>query len=140
MEVSREFKKELRRTLLGLLLLLCLPMIVGGIKEYFDKHFTNFNAERTVRMEEVFDIKVDDRVKLIRYDDNSILIAISETLELETDDYERFITENVNAVLEPDERLNDRGILLYKYKNADKELYVKSLAKGNYLITLKHWD
>ena len=142
MEVCRELKKELRRTVLGLLLL-CLPLIIWtgvGIKEYFDRHFTHFNAERTARMEEIFDIKVDDSVKLIRYEDNSILIAIIETLELETDDYERFMSENVNAVLEPDESRNDWSFLLYKYKDVNKDLKVESQANGNYLITLTHWD
>lgn len=143
MKVSDELKNELRRTVLELLLLLCLPLIVVimvGIKEHFDKHFTHFNAERTASMEEIFDIKVDDSVKLIRYDDNSILAAITETLKLETYDYERFMSENVNAELELDESCNGRDFLLYKYKNVSKRLKVESLENGKYLITLNHWD
>lgn len=140
MKGSEELKKELRRTILGLLLLLCLPFIVGAVVEHFNKHFTHFNAKRTALMEDIFDIKVDDSVKLIRYDDDSILIAINETLELETDDYERFISENVNAVLELDESCSDRDFLLYKYKNIRTKLYVKSAENGKYLITLNHWE
>ncbi|EWM53129.1 hypothetical protein [Ruminococcus flavefaciens] len=140
---SEEFKKELRRIVLELLLLLSLLLIVFTgicIKEYLDKHFTHFNAERTALMEEIFDIRVDDSVKLIRYEDDSILAAIYEKLELETDNYERFMSENVNAVLEPDESCNDRSFLLYNYKDESKDLKVESQANGKYLITLTHWD
>ena len=143
MKISDELKKEIKRTVLELLLLLCLPLIVVimvGIEEHFDKHFTHFNAERIASTEEIFDIKVDDSVKLIRYDDNSILAAITETLKLETDDYERFMSENVNAELELDESCNGRDFLLYKYKNVRKQLKVESLENGKYLITLNHWD
>ncbi|MBO7474687.1 MAG: hypothetical protein J6U00_11960 [Ruminococcus sp.] len=147
MKISDELKKEIKRTVLELLLLLCLPLIVVTgvcIKEHFDKHFTHFNAKRTALMEEIFDIKVDDSVKLIRYDDNSILAAITETLKLETDDYERFMSENVNAELELDESRKGRDFLLYKYKykskNVSKQLSVESLENGKYLITLTYWD
>ena len=143
MKISDELKKEIKRTVLELLLLLCLPLIVVTgvcIKEHFDKHFTHFNAKRTALMEEIFDIRVDDSVKLIRYENDSTLAAIYESLELETDDYERFISENVNAVTEFDESCNGRGFLSYKYKDEDIKLKVKSLEKGNYLITLIHWD
>ncbi len=143
MKVSRELKKELKRTVFELLLLLCLPLIVFtgvGIKEHFDKHFTHFNAERKARMEQLFDIKVDDSIKLIRYDDDSILCAIHERLELETDDYERFMSENVNAALVLDASRNDRSFLLYKYKDVSTDLKVESQANGKYLITLTRWD
>ncbi|WP_295066777.1 hypothetical protein [Ruminococcus sp.] len=108
MKVSDELKKDLRTIVMRLLLVLCLLFIAVTailIKEYFDGHFTHFNAERTARMEEIFDIRVDDSVKLIRYENDSTLAAIYESLELETDDYERFISENVNAVTEFDEKL-----------------------------------
>lgn len=143
MKVSRELKKELKRTVFELLLLLCLPLIVFtgvGIKEHFDKHFTHFNAERKARMEQLFDMKVDDSIKLIRYDDDSILYAIHERLELETDDYERFMSENVNAALVLDASRNDRSFLLYKYKDVSTDLKVESQANGKYLITLTRWD
>lgn len=143
MKVSDELKKDLRTIVMRLLLVLCLLFIAVTailIKEYFDGHFTHFNAERTARMEEIFDIRVDDSVKLIRYENDSTLAAIYESLELETDDYERFISENVNAVTEFDESCNGRGFLSYKYKDEDIKLNVKSLEKGNYLITLIHWD
>ena len=124
MKISDELKKEIKRTVLELLLLLCLPLIVVTgvcIKEHFDKHFTHFNAKRTALMEE-----------------------ITETLKLETDDYERFMSENVNAELELDESRKGRDFLLYKYKykskNVSKQLSVESLENGKYLITLTYWD
>lgn len=143
MKVSDELKKELRRTILELLLLLCLPFIVGTVVEHLNNHFTHFNAKRTARMEQIFDIKVDDSVKLIRYDNDSILAAIHERLELETDDYERFVSENVNAELELDESCKGRDLLYkykYKSKNVSKQLKVESLENGKYLITLTYWD
>ena len=144
MKVSDELIKELRRTILGMLLLLCLPFIVGAVVEHLNNHFTHFNAKRTALMEQIFDIKVDDSVKLIRYDNDSILAAIHERLELETDDYERFMSENVNAELELDESCKGRDFLLYKYKykskNVSKQLRVESLENGKYLMTLTYWD
>ena len=108
MKESEELKNELRRIVRELLLLLSLILIIVAVclvKEYFDKHYTHFNAERTALMERIFDITVDDNVKLKRYSDESILIAINQRLELETDDYERFIAENVNAALKLDESI-----------------------------------
>ncbi|WP_455529500.1 hypothetical protein [Ruminococcus sp.] len=142
MKVSEEFKNELWRTVRDLLILLSLILIIAAvclIKDYFDKHFTHFNAERTACMERVFDITVDDNVKLKRYSDDSILIAINQRLELETDDYERFIAENVNAVLEPDESRRD-GEIIYKYVNSRTDMKITALEKGGYLIALHHWE
>jgi len=142
MKVSEEFKKELRRLVRELLLILSLLLIIVKVclvKEYFDKHYTHFNAERTALMERTFDITVDDSVKLKRYSNDSILIAINEELELETDDYERFIAENVNAALKLDESRRD-GEIVYKYVNFSTDMKITALEKGGYLIALHHWD
>lgn len=142
MKVSEEFKKELRHLVRELLLLISLPLIIVKVclvKEYFDKHYTHFNAERTALMERTFDITVDDSVKLKRYSNDSILIAINEELELETDDYERFIAENVNAALKLDESRRD-GEIVYKYVNFSTDMKITALEKGGYLIALHHWD
>jgi hypothetical protein len=132
-------KKRLRNSILELILLLSLPFIIGAVYEYFDKHYTHFNAERTVLMERIFDITVDDNVKLKRYSDDSILIAIDQRLELETDDYERFIAENVNAALKLDESRRD-GEIVYKYVNYRTDMKITELEKGGYLISLHHWE
>lgn len=142
MKVSEEFKNELRRTVRDLLILLSLILIIAAVclvKEYFDKHYTHFNAERTALMERIFDITVDDNVKLKRYSDESILIAIDQRLELETDDYERFIAENVNAALKLDESRRD-GEIIYKYVNSRTDMKITALEKGGYLIALHHWE
>ncbi|MBP5379285.1 MAG: hypothetical protein J6Y64_07065 [Ruminococcus sp.] len=142
MKVSEEFKKELRHLVRELLLLISLPLIIVKVclvKEYFDKHYTHFNAERTALMERTFDITVDDSVKLKRYSNDSILIAINEELELETDDYERFIAENVNTALKLDESRRD-GEIVYKYVNFSTDMKITALEKGGYLIALHHWD
>ena len=90
-------------------------------------------------MERIFDITVDDNVKLKRYSDESILIAIDQRLELETDDYERFIAENVNAALKLDESRRD-GEIIYKYVNYRTDMKITEFEKGGYLIALHHWE
>ena len=65
---------------------------------------------------------------------------MNEKLELETDSYERFITENVNASLELDESLRNEERLIYKYTNKKMDMEIKALKKENYLITLRHWE
>lgn len=140
--MDKELKKELRNIVLELVLLLSLPLIilaVCSVKDYFDRHYTHFNAERTALMEQIFDITVNDNVKLKRYSDDSILIAIDEKLELETDDYERFIAENVNASLKLDERCGD-GKIIYEYVNYRTDMTITELEKGGYLIALHHWE
>lgn len=140
--MDTELKKVLRNSVLELVLLLSLPFIIfriGAVYDYFDKHYTHFNAERTAIMEHIFDINVDDNVKLKRYSDDSILIAIDQRLELETDDYERFIAENVNAYLKSDERRGDSEII-YKYVNSRTDMKITELEKGGYLIVLHHWE
>ncbi|WP_295088170.1 hypothetical protein [Ruminococcus sp.] len=91
-------------------------------------------------MEEIFDITVNDNIKLKRYIKDSNLVFGDEKLELETDSYERFITENVNASLELDESFRNEEMLIYKYTNKKTDMEIKALKKENYLITLRHWE
>ncbi len=135
-----KLKKELRNTTLELLILLCLPFIIGAVNEYLNCHFSHFDAEKTSLMEEIFDITVDDNIKLKRYIRDGNLVYMNEKLELETDSYERFITENVNASLELDESLRNEERLIYKYTNKKTDMEIKALKKENYLITLRHWE
>ena len=55
-------------------------------------------------------------------------------MELETDDYERFISENVNTSLEL--RPTNDGRLFYDYSDGRGEIEVISLASGSYCIKL----
>ena len=55
-------------------------------------------------------------------------------MELETDDYERFISENVNTSLEL--RPTNDGKLHYDYSDGRGEIEVISLASGSYCIKL----
>ena len=121
------------------MILLCLPFIIGAVYEYLNCHISHFDAEKTSRMEEIFDITVNDNIKLKRYIKDSNLVFGDEKLELETDSYERFITENVNASLELDESFRNEEMLIYKYTNKKTTIKITALKKGNYLIKLHHW-
>lgn len=144
MKVSEEFKKELRRIFLELLILLCLPLIVLigiGIKEHFDWHFTHFNAERTARMEQIFDITVTDDITLRKFDfDTQLPDSCDAVLELVTKDYEKFITNNINVPVVLKKSEYEKGREYYRYKDKDTDMKIVLRPSGDYLITLHHWE
>lgn len=106
-----------------------------------DTHYYIFTEKRTEQMEERFQITVTDDVKLLHYEDSSFLIAENRTLTLETEDYEKFINNNINADIEsytPDYAREDT--LYYKYVNSRREVRVSpSKHKGKYIITIWQW-
>ena len=81
-----------------------------------DTHYYIFTEKRTELMEERFKITVTDDVKLLHYKDSSFLIAENYVLTLETEDYEKFINNNINADIEEYTFDNaSEGILHYMY-------------------------
>ena len=144
MKVSMELKKELKRTVFELLLLLCLPLILGtgiGIKEHFDKHFMHFNVERKARMEEIFDITVTDNITLRKFDfDTHLPDACDAELELVTNDYEKFIANNINVPVVHEKAEYEKGREYYRYKDKDTDLKIVLSPSGDFLITLHHWE
>ena len=83
-------------------------------------------------IERVFDISEADEFRYFSYSGRDS--EKGETVELETDDYERFISGNVNASLEF--RPTNDGRLLYDYSDGRGEIEVISLASGSYCIKL----
>ncbi|MDE7292851.1 MAG: hypothetical protein K2N72_00345 [Oscillospiraceae bacterium] len=106
-----------------------------------DTHYYIFTEKRTEQMEERFQITVTDDVKLLHYEDSSFLIAENCTLTLETEDYEKFINNNINADIEEDPYDNaSERILHYKYVHSNREVTISpSKHKGKYTVTIHYW-
>ncbi len=107
-----------------------------------DRHYYIFTEKRTEEMEDMFKITVSDDVKLLHYEDSSILIDTCCTLTLETEDYEKFINNNINADIEEDPYDNaSERILHYKYIHSNREVTISpSKHKGKYTVTIHYWD
>ena len=139
--MNEQERKKLRRTVLGLLLLLCLPFIVGAMVDHFDRHFTHFNAERTARMEQIFDITVTDDITLKKFDfDTQLPDSCDAVLELVANDYEKFIANNINVPVIHEKSEYEKGREYYRYKDKDTDMKIVLRPSGDYLITLHHWE
>jgi hypothetical protein len=103
-----------------------------ALRLYRVNYRITLSDENLAHIEQVFDISEADEFRYFSYSGRDS--EKGETVELETDDYERFISENVNAPLEL--RPTNDGRLLYDYSDGRGEIEVTCLAGGSYCIKL----
>ncbi|HNZ99881.1 hypothetical protein [Ruminococcus sp.] len=103
-----------------------------ALRLYRVNYRITLSDEDLAHIEQVFDISEADEFRYFSYSGRDS--EKGETVELETDDYERFISGNVNASLEF--RPTNDGRLLYDYSDGRGEIEVISLAGGSYCIKL----
>ena len=103
-----------------------------ALRLYRVNYRITLSDEDLAHIEQVFDISEADEFRYFSYSGRDS--EKGETVELETDDYERFISGNVNASLEF--RPTNDGRLLYDYSDGRGEIEVISLASGSYCIKL----
>lgn len=107
----------------------------------WETNYSSFNEERTEMMEEIFNITVTDDVKLLHYEDSTVLTKINRCLTLEVEDYEQFIHNNIKSDIESYTPYSREDIyvdsLYYKYVN--RRIYIEippPTKKGKYIINL----
>ena len=90
---------------------------------------------------------VTDDMKLLRYEDDSILIAIDETLTLTVPDYKAFLKNNLHAEIqqteEPYSGREGEGWLYYNYQPDFRRTEVKispAGADGMHTVILHHYE
>ena len=103
-----------------------------ALRQYRLNYRITLSDENLAHIEQVFDISSADEFRYFSYSGRDS--EKGETVELETDDYERFISENVNASLEL--RPTNDGKLHYDYSDGRGEIEVISLVSGSYCIKL----
>ena len=103
-----------------------------ALRLYRVNYRITLSDEDLAHIEQVFDISEADEFRYFSYSGRDS--EKGETVELETDDYERFISGNVNASLKL--RPTNDGRLLYDYSDGRGEIEVISLASGSYCIKL----
>ena len=103
-----------------------------ALRQYRLNYRITLSDENLAHIEQVFDINSADEFRYFSYSGRDS--EKGETVELETDDYERFISENVNSSLEL--RPTNDGRLFYDYSDGRGEIEVISLASGSYCIKL----
>lgn len=125
-----------------------LLLVIGGIVFYHmlfsPTVYTSFNDERIRLMEDIFDITVTEDMKLIRYEDSSMFIAIDQRLTLAVPDYEAFLKQNLHAAYEPTERerFHKEDHLYYHYVpvSCRTEIEIAPEKDGVYTVTLRHYE
>lgn len=102
-----------------------LVLLSGAValRQYRVNYRITLSDENLAHIEQVFDISEADEFRYFSYSGRDS--EKGETVELETDDYERFISGNVNASLKFRPTNDGRG-----------EIEVISLASGSYCIKL----
>lgn len=106
-------------------------------------HYTRFTEKRTAKMENRFGIEVTDNIKLCEYEMSKSQVygnskkrpEFKYSLCLETDDPEKFMTENVTGIM-----TGKYDNMSFSYRNSDnQEVHAeitKADGKENYSITL----
>ncbi len=76
---------------------------------------TNFNKEKIVQMESLFGFTVTDDIKLERYSENEGWDD-DRVLSLNTNDYKKFMNNNITGTIENYEEYDDRGNLVAHFQ------------------------
>ncbi|MCR5807552.1 MAG: hypothetical protein K6G68_11045 [Oscillospiraceae bacterium] len=151
-EVSSKSTKaiELLKLVFWVIFALCAPFIILFIVLLFLLWYTptyhSFGTGRTAKMEEIFHITVTDDIKLMEYRDESVFTQIIHFLIIETDDYEKFIHDNINEPVEKKTVNNypdDSGkapYYTYKAGGLDCRVSVYSEENGKYEIQIYAYD
>lgn len=119
-----------------------VALLFGGLISVITSqpHYTRFTEKRTERMENRFSITVTDNIKLREYEMSECRKPDSRPefkycLCLETDDIEKFMTENVSGTIT---RKYDN--MNFEYRNTDNQAVHAEVCKTdnrkNYSITL----
>lgn len=125
-----------------LILLAVMVILFGGFVfiTTSQPHYTRFTENRTERMENRFSITVTDNIKLREYEMSECGKPDSRPefkycLCLETDDIEKFMTENVSGTIT--RKYNNMN---FEYRNTDNQVVhaevCKTDSRKNYSITL----
>lgn len=140
-EKEKQIKKgSCVKLLVIAVILIALILVFIYIMLTWTTHYFLFTKERTEKMEALFGITVTDDVKLLHYEDSSILISIDQCLTLEVEDYEQFMQNNIHADVEIDTSYStEEDTLYYKYVNCNTYVEISpSENEGKYVITLHH--
>ena len=134
-EEKRKLKRQSRRALAGLFLLISLPFLIGIIsliKEYNENHLTSFKEKDIDRIEQIFDIDVTEDIRLCSFEFEARFPDESDAyLELITADYEKFIKNNIKSPV----IIQNEGEIVYGYnKNTIK---ITTTDGGDYRIKLE---
>ena len=150
-EIAAEKAGKPKNKLLLILIAVALiaVIVLGAVYYAFISPvvYRRFTAKRIALMEEIFDMTVTDDVKLLRYEDDSILIAIDETLTLTVPDYAAFLKNNLHTEIqqteEPYSGREGEGWLYYNYQPDFCRTEVKispAGADGMYTVILHHYE
>ena len=146
-EAPKERKKLLPVILISVILIAVIALILLYHAFFAPVVYRRFTEKRIALMEEIFDMTVTDDVKLLRYEDDSILIAIDETLTLTVPDYAAFLKSNLHTEIqqteEPYSGREGEGWLYYNYQPDFCRTEVKispAGADGMYTVILHHYE
>lgn len=144
MSDSEKTRKRKRREIWIVIGILCAVFIaailflVSGFKENFDdEHITKFKADDIARAERIFDMTVTKDVEL-----KDLFIeklppdAYNITLELETSDFDRFVTKNIRPPVELQKSEEQPYKYFYNNANVYVSITAKKLESGKYHVVL----